>query len=84
MTDQRVSYTLDSTLETVDSAETTATRIAVYCDIQDDSFLRSIVEWLLDFPVSGKALRMVENGLSSGLIMTAVKKHKPLRLARTA
>jgi serine/threonine-protein kinase RsbW len=40
MTDQRVSYTLDSTLETVDSAETTATRIAVEAGFGEDEVMQ--------------------------------------------
>jgi serine/threonine-protein kinase RsbW len=40
MTDHRVSYTLDSTLETVDSAETTATRIAVEAGFSDDEVMQ--------------------------------------------
>ncbi len=40
MTDHRVSYTLDSTLETVDSAETTATRIAVEAGFGDDEVMQ--------------------------------------------
>src|SRR5579863_6607806 len=40
MTDQRVSYTLDSTLETVDSAENTATRIAVEAGFGEDEVMQ--------------------------------------------
>ncbi|MFZ0287303.1 MAG: ATP-binding protein [Terriglobales bacterium] len=40
MTDQRVSYTLDSTLETVDNAETTATRIAVEAGFGEDEVMQ--------------------------------------------
>jgi len=40
MTDHRVSYTLDSTLETVDSAERTATRIASEAGFGDDEVMR--------------------------------------------
>jgi len=36
MTEQRVSYTMDSTLETVDTAEQTATRIAVESGFDED------------------------------------------------
>jgi len=40
MTKQRVSYTLDSTLETVDSAEQTATRIAAEAGFEEDEVMR--------------------------------------------
>ncbi len=40
MADQRVSYTLDSTLETVDSAEQTASRIAVDAGFGDDEVMQ--------------------------------------------
>jgi serine/threonine-protein kinase RsbW len=40
MTKQRVSYTLDSTLETVDNAEQTATRIAVEAGFEEDEVMR--------------------------------------------
>jgi serine/threonine-protein kinase RsbW len=40
MTDHRVSYTLDSTLETVDSAETTATRIALEAGFGEDEVMQ--------------------------------------------
>jgi serine/threonine-protein kinase RsbW len=40
MTDHRVSYTLDSTLETVDSAERTATRIASEAGFDEDEVMR--------------------------------------------
>jgi len=40
MTEQRVSYTLDSTLETVDSAEQTASRIAVEAGFGDDEVMQ--------------------------------------------
>lgn len=40
MTDHRVSYTLDSTLETVDSAEQAATRIASEAGFDDDEVMR--------------------------------------------
>ena len=40
MTDHRVTYTLDSTLETVDSAETTATRIATEAGFGDDEVMQ--------------------------------------------
>ena len=40
MTEQRVSYTLDSTLETVDSAEQAATRIATEAGFDDDEVMR--------------------------------------------
>ena len=40
MTNHRVSYTLDSTLETVDSAERTATRIASEAGFDDDEVMR--------------------------------------------
>lgn len=40
MTNHRVSYTLDSTLETVDSAERTATRIATEAGFDDDEVMR--------------------------------------------
>ena len=40
MTDQRVSYTLDSTLETVDSAEQTASRIATDAGFDDDEVMK--------------------------------------------
>jgi serine/threonine-protein kinase RsbW len=40
MTEHRVTYTLDSTLETVDSAETTATRIAVEAGFGDDEVMQ--------------------------------------------
>jgi serine/threonine-protein kinase RsbW len=36
MTEQRVSYTMDSTLETVDTAEQTASRIAVEAGFDED------------------------------------------------
>ena len=40
MTEQRVSYTLDSTLETVDSAENKATRIATDLGFGEDEVLQ--------------------------------------------
>ena len=40
MTEQRVSYTLDSTLETVDSAEQAASRIASEAGFGDDEVMR--------------------------------------------
>ena len=40
MANHRVSYTLDSTLETVDSAERTATRIASEAGFDDDEVMR--------------------------------------------
>ncbi len=40
MTDQRVSFTLDSTLETVDSAEQTASRIAAEAGFDDEEIMR--------------------------------------------
>jgi len=40
MTKQRVSYTLDSTLETVDNAEQTATRIAAEAGFEEDEVMR--------------------------------------------
>jgi serine/threonine-protein kinase RsbW len=40
MTEQRVSYTLDSTLETVDSAEQAACRIAVEAGFADDEVMQ--------------------------------------------
>jgi len=40
MTEQRVSYTLDSTLETVDSAEQAASRIAVEAGFGDDEVMQ--------------------------------------------
>jgi len=40
MTDQRVSYTLDSTLETVDSAEQTASRIAAETGFDEEEVMR--------------------------------------------
>jgi serine/threonine-protein kinase RsbW len=40
MTEHRVSYTLDSTLETVDSAEQAATRIASEAGFDDDEVMR--------------------------------------------
>jgi len=40
MTEQRVSYTLDSTLETVDSAEQAASRIATEAGFDDDEVMR--------------------------------------------
>ena len=40
MTENRVSYTLDSTLETVDSAEQTASRIAAEAGFDDDEIMR--------------------------------------------
>lgn len=40
MTEQRVSYTLDSTLETVDSAEQTASRIAVEAGFGEDEVMQ--------------------------------------------
>jgi serine/threonine-protein kinase RsbW len=40
MTDNRVSYTLDSTLETVDSAEQTASRIAVEAGFGEDEVMQ--------------------------------------------
>jgi len=40
MTDQRVSYTLDSTLETVDSAEQAANRIATEAGFDDEEVMR--------------------------------------------
>ncbi len=40
MTEQRVSYTLDSTLETVDNAEQTASRIAAENGFDDDEIMR--------------------------------------------
>jgi serine/threonine-protein kinase RsbW len=40
MTGQRVSFTLDSTLETVDSAEQTATRLAVESGFDEDEVMR--------------------------------------------
>ena len=40
MTEQRVSYTLDSTLETVDSAEQAATRIAAETGFDDDEVMQ--------------------------------------------
>jgi len=40
MTEQRVSYTLDSTLETVDSAEEKATRIAAELGFADDEVMQ--------------------------------------------
>ena len=40
MTEQRVSYMLDSTLETVDSAEQEASRIAAEADFNDDEVMR--------------------------------------------
>ena len=40
MTEQRVSYTLDSTLETVDSAEEKATRIAAELGFAEDEVMQ--------------------------------------------
>ena len=40
MTEQRVSYTLDSTLETVDSAEQAASRFATEAGFDDDEVMR--------------------------------------------
>ena len=40
MTEQRVSYTLDSTLETVDSAEQTASRIAAEAGFDEEEVMR--------------------------------------------
>jgi len=40
MTEQRVSYTLDSSLETIDSAEEKATRIAADLGFDDDEVLQ--------------------------------------------
>src|SRR3989442_11197616 len=40
MTEQRVSYMLDSTLETVDSAEQEASRIAAEAGFNDDEVMR--------------------------------------------
>jgi serine/threonine-protein kinase RsbW len=40
MNDHRVSYTLDSTLETVDSAEQTATRVAAEAGFDEDEVMR--------------------------------------------
>ena len=40
MIEQRVSYTLDSTLETVDSAEQAASRIATEAGFDDDEVMR--------------------------------------------
>lgn len=40
MSEHRVSYTLDSTLETVDSAEQTASRIAAEAGFDDDEIMR--------------------------------------------
>jgi serine/threonine-protein kinase RsbW len=40
MTEKRVSYTLDSTLETVDSAEQAASRIASEAGFDDDEVMR--------------------------------------------
>jgi serine/threonine-protein kinase RsbW len=40
MTEQRVSYTLDSTLETVDSAEQAASRIATEAGFDDEEVMR--------------------------------------------
>jgi serine/threonine-protein kinase RsbW len=40
MTDQQVSYTLDSTLETVDSAEQAASRIATEAGFDDEDVMR--------------------------------------------
>lgn len=40
MTDFRVSYTLDSTLETVDSAEAAASRIAAKAGFDEDEIMR--------------------------------------------
>jgi serine/threonine-protein kinase RsbW len=40
MTEQRVSYTMDSTLETVDSAEQTACRIAAEAGFGDDEIMQ--------------------------------------------
>jgi len=40
MTEQRVSYTLDSTLETVDNAEQTATRIAADNGFDEDEVMQ--------------------------------------------
>ncbi len=40
MTEQRVSYTMDSTLETVDSAEQAASRIATEAGFDDEEVMR--------------------------------------------
>src|SRR5690242_21870974 len=40
MSSQRVSYTMDSTLETVDKAEETATRIAAEAGFEEDEVLK--------------------------------------------
>ena len=40
MTEHRVSYTLDSTLETVDSAEQTASRIAAEAGFDEDEVMQ--------------------------------------------
>ncbi len=40
MTEQRVSYTLDSTLETVDSAEQTASRLAADAGFDDEDVMK--------------------------------------------
>jgi serine/threonine-protein kinase RsbW len=40
MTKSRVSYTLDSTLETVDNAEQTATRIALEAGFGEDEVMQ--------------------------------------------
>jgi serine/threonine-protein kinase RsbW len=40
MTKQRVSYTLDSSLETVDSAEQTASKMAAEAGFDDDEVMR--------------------------------------------
>src|SRR5258708_34076219 len=56
MTEQRVSYTLDSSLETIDNAEEKATRIATELGFADDEIMQ------ISMAVRGGAVNAVLHG----------------------
>jgi serine/threonine-protein kinase RsbW len=55
MIEQRVSYTLDSSLETIDSAEEKATRIATELGFADDEIMQNAVREGADAVLHGNA-----------------------------
>ena len=70
MTEQRVSYTLDSTLETVDSAEETASRIATEAGFDDDEVMKiamAVREAAVNAVLAWQCLRSRQEG-ESGIL----------------
>lgn len=57
----------------------TARRIAHYCEMGLET-LPSIVEWLLEFPVSGQIMKAIESGESPQAIAKAIAGGKAVRL----